>query len=109
MARAGPHTQSELAENLEQWYVNRASNVELRGGANAADWEKDKVFMALALSLWPVDMESAGEMDHHSTSARMRLRLRHEGFRGATDVSERLVTLLATADYVREQLKVGQK
>ncbi len=104
MSHPHPHTQSELAENLERWYGARAAKVKLRGGDTLADWEKDKIFMVLAFNLWPVDMEAAKD-PHYQSTARMRLRLRWEGFRGAADASERLTTMLATADYVREQLR----
>jgi hypothetical protein len=104
VARPGPHTQTELAENLEKWYARRSRNVKLRGGDDLAPWEKDDVFMALALSLWPVDMEGASDPHYHS-SQRMRMRLRWEGFRAGTDAAQRLEALLRTAEFIREKTR----
>lgn len=98
----GPHTQTDLAESLEKWHaVRRERDVDLE----KASWEDDNVFMGLALTLWPVDTEAASHGGYHAQSARMRLRLRWEGFRAAADVQQRLDALLATADYVREQMR----
>jgi hypothetical protein len=100
--KSRPYTQTELAKGLERWYATR------RGMANAgerATWEDDKVFMTLALTLWPVDMESAAHGGYNGDTSRMRLRLRWEGFRALADVRQQMEALLATADYVRQQLQ----
>ena len=104
MSRPHPHTQTELAETLERWYATRSSKVQLRGGSDLADWEKDAVFMVLAMQLWPVDMEASTD-PHYQTSNRMRMRIRHEGFRAAADAADHLVAFLATADFIRTQLE----
>ncbi len=96
------YTQTELAKGLESWYAVRRGLVD---EGEKATWENDKVFMALALTLWSVDMEAAAHGGYGGDSSRMRLRLRWEGFRAAVDVQQRLEALLATADFVRAQLK----
>lgn len=106
MSRSRPHTQSELAKGLEGWYARRQAHVKLRGGNALALWESDEIFMALALALWPVDMECAADPHYQGQSARMRLRLRWEGFRATSDVQRRLEAMLATADFVRSELKL---
>ncbi len=97
-----PYTQTELAKGLERWYAVRRGLVD---EGEQAGWENDKVFMALALTLWPVDMEAAAHGGFGGDTSRMRLRLRWEGFRSAVDAQQRLEALLVTADYVRKQLK----
>ena len=95
-----PQTQTKLAENLEQWYGRRANLVEQ---SELADWERDAVFMKLALSLWPVDMEAAASA--YQQSARMRLRLRWEGFEAIIGVREQLEALVEVADHVKAHLR----
>ncbi len=97
-----PYTQTELAKGLERYYAVRRGLVP---DPELASWEHDAVFMSLALTLWPVDMEAAAHCGFPADTARMRLRLRWEGFRAAADVQQRLEALLVTADFVRAQMK----
>ncbi len=101
MPRGRPHTQSELAKGLERWYEHRQQNAQLRGGSELSPWEEDEVFMALAISLWPVDMEAGADPHYVGQTSRMRLRLRWEGFRAGADAELRLDALLATAEHIR--------
>lgn len=84
-----------IARNLEAWYARRQQ----AGERATAPWERDKVFVALALALWPMDMEAAAYQ-----SARQRLRLRWEGFHACADGALQLEALLQTAEYVRALL-----
>ncbi len=97
-----PYTQTALAKGLERWYAVRRGLVD---EGERASWETDKIFMALALTLWPVDMEAAAHGGYGGDTSRMRLRLRWEGFRAGADAQQRLEACLVTADYVRKQLK----
>lgn len=83
-------TQSELGSKLEEYYSKTAK-------PNArAPWEDDKPFMNVALVRWPVDCESCAEGGYQSSSARQRMRLRHEGYRMIVD-TRRQVEALAFA------------
>lgn len=100
MASPRPYTQTKLAENLEQYYLRRANLTEQ---SELADWERDTVFMRIALSLWPVDAEAAGSA--YQQSARMRLRLRWEGFQAIISTREQLESLVEVADHVKAHLR----
>jgi len=100
MGTPRPHTQTQLAENLERYYERRAGLTEHK---ELADWERDTVYMKIALKLWPVDSEAAASPYNHS--ARMRMRLRWEGFQAVTSVREQLEALIEVADYIKAHLR----
>lgn len=87
---SGGESQSELGARLETYYARR--NVK----SDLADWERDEVFMAVAMTTWPVDCEMAYD-GYQGQSARQRLRLRHEGFRALTNARLQIEALRAAA------------
>lgn len=92
-------TQSELGARLEDLYDRRRSAAGIN--AELAPWERDRTFMALALALWPTDVEASTEP--YQQTSRQRLRLRWEGFRAIADAEVQLLALLDTAQYIRER------
>jgi hypothetical protein len=78
-----------VKHRLESWLAERRVNTP----DNFADWERDEAFVALALARYPLDMEQARMGAYKGQSARMRLRLIHEGFRLLTNAREEIVAL----------------
>jgi len=88
-----PRVRADLVVRLENWYGNREKNIR----AQLADWEKDKVFVALALTEYQLDMELC-VCPRFEPSARTRMRLRWEGHRLLPDARAKVEALRQAAE-----------
>ena len=82
---------------LEEYIAQRRETLELR-----ARWELDAPFVALAMTLWPADMEGSAL---GRESNRTRMRLRYEGHKANLNAIAQIEALRDAAIEALEHLK----
>jgi hypothetical protein len=89
-----------LEERLERWYSDRTTNQ----ATLLADWERDRAFLAIAVTQYPADIELARLTSYKAQSARQRLRLRWEGFHLMRNARQQMQALADASQILMAEL-----